>query len=80
MTENQFNRLSEDEQSDVISKKGVLISVRKAEEYRILLYQIEGFYAEIFYHPTNNAIKIKSFSSTENLQPYLSQISLNGLV
>ena len=80
MTEDQFNRLSEDEQSDVIAKKGVLISVRRTEEYRILLYQIEGFYAEVFYHPTNNAIRIKSFSSTEGLQPYLSQISLNGLV
>ena len=80
MSENQFNRLSEDEQSDVISKKGVLISVRKTDEHRVLLYQIQGFYAEVFYHPTNNAIKIKSFSSTENLQPYLNQISLNGLV
>ena len=80
MTEDQFNKLSEDEQSDVIAKKAVLISVRRTTEYRILLYQIESFYAEIFYHPTNNAIKIKSFSSTENLQPYLSQISLNGLV
>ena len=80
MTENTFNSLSEDEQSDVISKKGVLISVRKTDDYRVLLYQIEGFYAEVFYHPTSNAIKIKSFSSTENLQPYLSQISLNGLV
>ena len=80
MTEDQFNKLSEDEQSDVISKKAVLISVRRTAEYRILLYQIESFYAEIFYHPTANAIKIKSFSSTENLQPYLSQISLNGLV
>ena len=80
MTEDQFNRLSEDEQSDVIAKKAVLISLRRTEEHRILLYQIEGFYAEVFYHPTNNAIKIKSFSSTEGLQPYLSQISLNGLV
>ena len=80
MTEDQFNRLSEDEQSDVIAKKGVLVSVRRTKEHRILLYQIEGFYAEVFYHPTNNAIKIKSFSSTEGLQPYLSQISLNGLV
>ena len=80
MTEDQFNKLSEDGQSDVISKKGVLIGLRRTEEYRVLLYQIGAFYAEVFYHPTNNVIKIKSFSSTEGLQPYLKQISLNGLV
>ncbi len=79
MTEDQFNKLSEDEQSDIICKKGVLISVRRTEEHRVLLYQIEAFYAEVFYHPTNNVIRIKSFSSTEDLQPYLNQISLSGL-
>ena len=80
MTEDQFNKLSEDGQSDIIAKKGVLISVRRTDEHRVLLYQIGGFYAEVFYHPISNAINIKSFSSTEGLQPYLKQISLEGLV
>ncbi len=80
MTEDQFNKLSEDRQSDVICKKGVLVSVRRTVEHRVLLYQIEGFYVEVFYHPANNVIRIKSFSCTERLQPYLNQISLNGLV
>lgn len=80
MTENRFNQLSEDEQSNIIHKKGVLISVRKAQEYKVLLYQIESFYAEVYYHPTKNVIKIESFSSTEQLHPYLKQISLDGIL
>jgi hypothetical protein len=80
VTEDQFNRLSEDNQSNVIHKQGVLISVRTTEEHKVLLYQIEGFYVEVYYHPTHNFIKIKSFSGTERLQPYLKQISLEGIL
>ncbi len=80
MTEKQFNNLSEDAQSDVICRRGVLISLRKENEHRVLLYQIESFYAEVFYHPVNNVIDIESFSGTEKLQPYLKQIDLAGIL
>jgi hypothetical protein len=71
VTEEQFKRLYE---------QGVLISVRRSEEQKVLLYQIDGFYAEVYYHPADNFIKIESFSGTEQLQPYLRQISLEGIV
>jgi hypothetical protein len=80
VTEEQFNQLTEDGQSNIICRKGVLISVRRTDEHRVLLYQIDGFYVEVYYHPTKNVIKIKSFSGTEQLQPYLKQISLEGIV
>lgn len=80
MTELQFNRLTEDGQSDVICRKGVLISLRREKEYRILLYQIDSFYAEVFYHQANNVINIESFSGTDRLQPYLKQIDLAGIL
>lgn len=80
MTEKQFNNLSEDEQSDVICRKGVLISLRKENEQKVLLYQIDSFYAEVFYHPVINVINIESFSGTEKLQPYLKQIDLAGIL
>lgn len=80
VTEDQFTELSEDCQSNVIYEQGVLISVRTTDEHKVLLYQIEGFYVEVFYHPTDHFIKIKSFSGTEELQPYLRQISLEGIL
>ena len=80
MTEDQFSKLSEDEQSRIIYDHGVLLSGRTANKHKVLLYQIEGFYAEVYYHPTHNFIKINSFSSTAGLQPYLNQISLEGIL
>jgi hypothetical protein len=76
VSEDQFNKLSEDSQSNIISERGALISLRRTDEHRVLLYQIDSFY----YHPTKNVIKIKSFSGTEQLQPYLNQISLEGIM
>jgi hypothetical protein len=41
-------------------------------EQRTLLYQIEGFYVEVFLYPKHNSIKrMRSFKSTEQLRPYL---------
>ena len=80
MSEDQFNKLSEDSQSNIISERGALISLRRTDEHRVLLYQIDSFYVEVYYHPTKNVIKIKSFSGTEQLQPYLNQISLEGIM
>ena len=80
MTEDQFKVFSEDSQSNIIHQRGVLISVRRTEEYKVLLYQIDGFYVEVFYHPTDHFIRIESFSGTEKLSPYLNGISLGNLV
>ena len=51
---------------------GVLIANREDEEHKILLYQIDAFYVEVFYHKQYNVIrKFRPFSSTEQLAPYL---------
>lgn len=79
VTEDQFKAFSEDNQSNIIHQQGVLIGVRRTEEYKVLLYQIDGFYVEVFYHPTDHFIRIESFTGTERLNPYLSQISIRDL-
>jgi hypothetical protein len=80
VTIQQFNLLTEDSQANTIYEEGVLISLRTTSEYRILLYQVEGFYVEVYYHPRHNEIKeFKSFTSTEELEPYLEKINLEGV-
>jgi hypothetical protein len=49
MTLYQFLAMDEMEQQEAIWE-GVLIADRQDEEHRILLYQIDGFYVEVFYH------------------------------
>lgn len=80
MTEDQFKAFSEDSQSNIIHQLGVLISIRRTGEYKVLLYQIDAFYVEVFYHPTDHFIRIESFSGTEKLNPYLTEISIGNLV
>lgn len=74
MTLYQFNLLNEMEQKEAIWE-GVHIADREEGEYKILLHQINAFYVEVYYHAEDNVIKrYRSFSSIEQLAPYLERI------
>jgi len=76
-----LGQMSELEQADLIMENGVLIGKRTDGFYKILLFQVNAFYAEIYYHSHFNVIiKIKTFSHTEALEPYLSQIEISDLL
>lgn len=69
--------MSQTTQREVVLKKAVLVAERKVPEFLILLYQLDGFYAELYYHPlTNEVAWVKSFTSTKELEPYLTDILL----
>ncbi len=77
MTLYQFLALDEMEQQEAIWE-GVHITNREDEEHRILPYQIDSFYVEVFYHEELNVIRrYRPFSSVEQLEPYLEQINLS---
>jgi hypothetical protein len=80
MTCSNFDQLSEACQTDVIWEDGVYLSRRGEGYYNILLFQIEGFYTEVWYHAHFNVIiKIESFSDTDRLEPYLNDIPVSPL-
>ncbi len=71
--------LDEMEQHEAI-QDGVHIADREDEEHRILLYQIDSFYVEVFYHKEYNVIRAyRPFASTNPLGPYLDQIEINEI-
>ena len=79
MTLYQFNALDEMEQAEAVWS-GVHLGERQDEEHSILLYQIDSFYVEVYYHREYNVIRrIRSFSSLDQLAPYLSQIDISEL-
>lgn len=81
MKNDYLGQMTEMEQADVIMEKGVKIGNRTDGFYSILLFQVGSFYAEIFYHSHFNVIiKIKTFSNTDLLEPYLQQIELPDLL
>lgn len=59
----------------------VYIGKRKIESITVLLYQLESFYAEVYYRSYRRHIyKIRSSASTKILDPYLEQIDVEYLV
>jgi hypothetical protein len=77
MTLYEYKQLEETEQAIALWDKGVHLGERFNGEHNILLYQMDGFYVEVFYHPDCNAIvRIRSFKSTGQLLPYLDQMDV----
>jgi len=72
----EFQSLPEDEQVWILYEQGVYIG-KKYGKYISLLYQLEGFYVEIFYRSYRKHIYRMVYSdSTTILDPYLEQISI----
>ncbi|MFL5742508.1 MAG: hypothetical protein ACJ75B_19955 [Flavisolibacter sp.] len=73
-----FLQLQETEQVEVLWYNGEQIGRRREGEYLILLYQVEGFYVEVFYHSKLREIKrYLSFDCTERLEPYIESIDIS---
>lgn len=81
MTLHQFNRLSEDKQRETLINDGILLAKRSYVQYNIALFQVEGFYIEVWYTKQGLDIGlVRGFSSTDELDPYLDEININELV
>ena len=80
MTLYQFNALDEAEQHEALWDHGVMIGDRIELEHRIILYQLFSFYVELYYHIEYNVLRrLRSFSSTEPLDAYISKFDLRSL-
>lgn len=80
MTESNFKSLKKEEKVVVVYEEGVYIDNRIEPEYTVQLYQMESFYVELFYHArTKEVVYARSFSSTDELNPYLKKIDIISL-
>ena len=81
MTVFEFDELPERDQLDQIYREGVYIGKRVKGGKPALLYQLEGFYIEVLYSQYRRYIhRVKCFSSTAPIEPYLEQIPIGLLV
>ena len=75
---NKFISLNQKQQLDVLIKKGVFLYQSDSLESTEILYQLEGFYVEVFYHREENVIKrFRTFSIIAQLEPYLGKIDIS---
>ncbi|MDB5197728.1 MAG: hypothetical protein JWP88_2099 [Flaviaesturariibacter sp.] len=81
MTLFEFKLLDESDQLDCLYEQGAYIGKRKESYQNILLYQLEGFYVEVFYYKHRcYCTNIRCSQSTTLLDPYLEDINVEHLV
>ncbi len=76
-----FQLLPYHEKIDTLYEQGVYLGKRKMDDLTVLLYQLDGYYIEIFYKKHRCYVtKVNVFSSTSLLDPYLDQIAVEPFV
>lgn len=76
----QFNSLNDTEQAETLLEKGVCVAELFYKEFKILLYQVNRFYVEVYYHITYDMIQgFRGFESMTALDPYLQSIDITEL-
>jgi hypothetical protein len=76
-----FSQLPQKEKVALLYEQGVYIGKRKHGTTIAVLYQLEGFYAEVFYRTYRRDInRISCFSGTLRLDPYLAGMDVEHLV
>lgn len=80
MTDRSYTSTSDIEKARALWEKGVLLAERNGDFYKSQLYQLHDIYLEVIWHTHFNVVvKVTSFTDTDRLEPYLSDISLEGL-
>lgn len=81
MTFTEFNILNEIRQTEILLEQGVMIAERMYKQFKIMLYQVNEFYVEVYYHTNYNVIQgFRSFDNTAGLEPYFADIDINCLM
>lgn len=76
-----FRNLSPQDQHDWVAREGVLLWERQSKNFRIYLYQLEGFYVELFFFKESGEFAtIKPFDNMDELSPYLAEIDVGHLL
>lgn len=76
----EFVDLPQELQFEVLHKHGVYVGKRKIENQTTVLFQLHGFYVEVFYKQYRKTVAhITTTDNTDILLPYLDQISIRDL-
>jgi len=76
----QFKAMSEETQHRHLLLNGSCIADRKSGVSHVLLFQLHGFYVEVFFNEDGDeVVDTRSFEDLDQLEPYLTQINLNGI-
>lgn len=76
-----FKLLSDEEKLEILYRCGIYVGKRRKENKTVLLYQLESFYVELFYHKHRCVVShLYCFSSPLRIDPYLHQINVEAII
>jgi len=79
MTLSEFLTLGDLDRAAAV-RNGIAVADREDESYKIILYQIDGFYIEVYCDKKRRDLaRVLVFSSVEHLGPYLEEINIDEL-
>lgn len=77
----QFDTLSKEAQQAELLKNGTFLAERHDGPFRIMLYQLDGFYVEVYFFNLYNKVAFfQTFEDTDALQPYLSSMDVSAML
>jgi hypothetical protein len=80
LTNAEFMDLPQELQFDVLHKHGVYVGKRKIDKQTVVLFQLHGFYVEVYYKQYRKIIDyILTSGNMDILHPYLEQINIMDL-
>lgn len=81
MTPQKFKQLTRQQKRNTLLRFGAFVSERSFGPMRIMLYQLDSFYIEVYFFKWSKSVAwFKTFKSTDKLNPYLQQIDLSSLM
>jgi hypothetical protein len=76
-----FILLTEEQKRLIVLHAGVLVGKRFNEDYYVFLFQLEGFYVEVFCNLSDKKVfEYRAYTEVGQLKPYLNSIDLQGLI
>jgi hypothetical protein len=76
-----FILMNENEKRIIVLHSGVLVAKRANEEYCIFLFQLDGFYVEVFCSLADKSVhEYRAYTEVGKLTPYLDSIQLDGFL
>jgi hypothetical protein len=80
MTLQQFHCLPAKMQQQMVKQSGVHLFSRTGVGVNLMLYQVEGFYVEIYFDKQlSKVLRLRCFDDTRNLDPYLRLVDVSEL-
>ncbi|PSR54021.1 hypothetical protein AHMF7605_11060 [Adhaeribacter arboris] len=75
-----FFSCDHEERAELVCTQGELVIVRGSGAYRICLYTMGRFFAEVWYRADNNEVDlVRGFKSLDMLEPYLELVNLSEI-